>query len=79
VIGKGFYVLAIIAVLCSVVSAFYYLRVIKVIYFDGENHVKNQISLAFNNGSIVLILMALANLLFLLYLDPLTKVIQNIL
>jgi NADH-quinone oxidoreductase subunit N len=79
VVGKGFYALAIIAVLCSVVSAFYYLRVIKVIYFDPKHDGQNNISLVINNASFVLILMALANLLFLAYLDPLTKIIAGLL
>jgi NADH-quinone oxidoreductase subunit N len=79
VVGKGFYALAVIAVLCSVVSAFYYLRVIKIIYFDAKNCEQNNISLVINNSSIVLILMALFNLLFLAYLDPLTKVIAGLL
>jgi NADH-quinone oxidoreductase subunit N len=74
-IGKGFYSLAIIALLCSVVSAFYYLRIVKIIYFDTENSNQKTISLVMNNSTIVLVLMALANLLFLSYLDPLAKVI----
>ena len=76
-IGKGFYSLAIIALLCSVVSAFYYLRIVKIIYFDSENSNQKNISLVINNASIVLVLMALANLLFLAYLDPLTQVIVS--
>ncbi|MFT6106169.1 MAG: NADH-quinone oxidoreductase subunit N [Rickettsiales bacterium] len=79
VVGKGFYSLAIIAVLCSVVSAFYYLRVIKIVYFDSEHSGQKNISLVINNASIVLILMALVNLFFLAYLDPLTKVIAGLL
>jgi NADH-quinone oxidoreductase subunit N len=79
VVNKGFYALAIIAVLCSVVSAFYYLRVVKIIYFDPEHVEQSKISLVINNASIVLILMALANLFFLAYLDPLTKVIAGLL
>ncbi len=79
VVGNGFYTLAIIAVLCSVISAFYYLRIVKIVYFDGENESQKGITLVINNASIVLILMALANLLFLLYLDPITKVIAEIL
>lgn len=79
VVGKGFYTLAIIAVLCSVASAFYYLRVVKIVYFDGENSSQKDITLVINNASIVLILMALANLLFLAYLDPLTTLIAGIL
>jgi NADH-quinone oxidoreductase subunit N len=79
VVGKGFYTLAIIAVLCSVVSAFYYLRVVKIVYFDGEQEGQKNITLVINNASIVLVLMALANLLFLAYLEPLTKLIAGIL
>jgi len=77
VVGRGFYALAIIAVLSSVVSAFYYLRIVKIVYFDGENNNQKDITLVINNASIVLILMALANLLFLAYLDPITKVIAG--
>ncbi len=79
VVGKGFYTLAIVAVLCSVASAFYYLRVVKIVYFDNENAGQQNIALVVNNASIVLILMALANLLFLAYLDPLTTLIAGIL
>ena len=38
-ISKGLYILSILGVLASVVSAFYYLRIIKVMYFDvSENN-----------------------------------------
>jgi len=37
VIETKFYSLALIAVLSSVVSAFYYLRIVKVIYFDEQS------------------------------------------
>jgi NADH-quinone oxidoreductase subunit N len=33
-IEAGFYIIAVIGVLASVVSAYYYLRIIKVMYFD---------------------------------------------
>ena len=33
-VAEGFYVLAVIGVLSSVVAAFYYLRIIKVMFFD---------------------------------------------
>ncbi|QQG35320.1 MAG: NADH-quinone oxidoreductase subunit NuoN [Micavibrio aeruginosavorus] len=33
-IGQGFYTLAVIGVICSVVAAYYYLRIIKVMFFD---------------------------------------------
>jgi NADH-quinone oxidoreductase subunit N len=79
VVGKGFYTLATIAVLCSVASAFYYLRIIKIAYFEGEHKGQENITLVINNASIVLVIMALANLLFLAYLNPLTKLIAGIL
>lgn len=79
VVGKGLYALAIVAVISSVISAFYYLRVVKTIYFDDGQQAsgdsENDITLVINNASIVLVLMALANLLFIFYLDPLTKLI----
>ena len=78
VVNKGFYMLAIIAALCSVVSAFYYLRIVKIAYFDNGNDNQKDITLVINNSSIVLVLMALLNLLFLAYLSPLTKLISSI-
>lgn len=79
VVGKGFYTLAIIAVLASVVSAFYYLRVIKIIYFDDGNKKQDEITLVINNGTIILVLMAVLNLFFLAYLEPLSKMIIGVL
>lgn len=76
-VKKELYILSIIAVLCSVVSAYYYLRVVKIAYFDEYNSEQNKICLVINNASIVLILMALANLGFLAYLDPLTNLIAR--
>lgn len=76
-INKSFYVLAVIAVICSVISAFYYLRIVKIIYFDNVHESQKNITLMISNSTIVLVLMALANLLFLLYLNPLTKLIVN--
>lgn len=79
VVGKGFFALAIIAVLSSVISAFYYLRIVKIIYFDDGNKKQSEITLVINNGSIILVIMALANLFFLAYLEPLTRLIAGIL
>lgn len=77
VISKGLYVLAVVAALYAVVSAFYYLRIVKIIYFDNAHDAQKDITLVINNASIVLILMALFNLLFLAYLDPITKLIAE--
>lgn len=34
VVGISFYLVALISVVCSVVSTFYYIRIIKVLYFE---------------------------------------------
>lgn len=78
IVDKGLYWLAIVAVLASVVSAFYYLRVIKVMYFD-ESKEESEIELIkINNSSIVLFLMAFLNLTAVFYLNPLVNLISRV-
>jgi NADH-quinone oxidoreductase subunit N len=43
-IDANLYVLAVIGVLSSVVSAFYYIRIVKLIYFDQERHALDVVS-----------------------------------
>jgi len=56
VIDQSMYFLAIVGILSSVIAAFYYLRIIKVIYFDNEkekfdtdHHISLKISLALSS------------------------------
>ena len=63
IVEKGFYYLAIIAVISSVVSAFYYLRVIKIAYFDDKND-----NIIINSKSMSLIVLSLAALFNLFFL-----------
>ena len=56
VIDQSMYFLAIVGLLSSVIAAFYYLRIIKVIYFDKEkekfdtdHHISLKISLALSS------------------------------
>ena len=76
VIEKSMYFLAIIGLLSTVIAAFYYLRLIKIIYFDSEkekyesNHnIGLKISLAFSSIFI---------LFYFLYPSPLIEIIEKI-
>ncbi len=60
-IESGFYALAVIGVLTSVVGAFYYLRIIKVMYFDDpvdalDKPVRREISLVLLGTSLIILL-----------------------
>ncbi len=60
-IEAEFYALAVIGVLTSVVGAFYYLRIIKVMYFDDpvdalDKPVRREISLVLLGTSLVILL-----------------------
>ena len=65
-VEANLYFLAIIGVLSSVISAFYYLRIIKVIYFDDlkENDYLNNIS---NKSFFVLLLSMFIIIFFIIY------------
>jgi NADH-quinone oxidoreductase subunit N len=70
-IKAGLYVLSVIGVLASVVGAYYYLSIIKVMYFDepAENFYDMPYELR-----VVLAICGLFNILFVLYPDPLVGV-----
>jgi NADH-quinone oxidoreductase subunit N len=67
-IKSGFYVLAVIGVLASVVGAYYYLAIIKLMYFDEE---VEGFSAMPNELKVVLAVCGLFNILFFLYPGPL--------
>ncbi len=76
VVEQSMYTLAIIGLLSTVIAAFYYLRIIKVIYFDPEkeryekNHnIGLKISLAFSTIFI---------LFYFIYPSPLIEIIEKI-
>jgi NADH-quinone oxidoreductase subunit N len=70
-IKAGLYVLAVIGVLASVVGAYYYLAIVKIMYFDepAEGFVPMP-----NEIKIVLAICGLFNVLFVLYPGPLVGV-----
>jgi len=67
-IKAGLYVLAVLGVLASVVGAYYYLAIIKVMYFDEPVESFNQMPYELR---VVLALCGLFNIFFFLYPAPL--------
>jgi NADH-quinone oxidoreductase subunit N len=70
-IKAGFYVLAVIGVLASVVGAYYYLAIVKIMYFDEP--AEDFYSMP-NELKVVLGVCGLFNILFFLYPGPLIGV-----
>jgi NADH-quinone oxidoreductase subunit N len=76
-LSRGHIVLTIIAILFSVVGAYYYLRIVKIMYFDEP--AKNQVPIADNfNIKLVIFLSAIINLAFLILLNPMLSIINDI-
>jgi NADH-quinone oxidoreductase subunit N len=67
VVGISFYVIALLSILFSVISTFYYLRIIKVIYF--ENIMIGKLYYPINDSK-TLILSLLIFLLIFLFINP---------
>ena len=74
-INAELYALALFGVLCSVVGAYYYLRIVKIMYLDEPSETEN-LPMP-RNLSIVAAISALAMLLFFLYPMPLIKASQT--
>ena len=76
VIENGMYTLAIIGLLSTVISAFYYLRIIKIIYFDDANKQFDQIK---NLGiSTTLLLSSLILVTFFAYPSFLNSIVKTL-
>jgi len=67
-IKAGMITLSVIGVLCSVVGAFYYLNVIKVMYFDEQAGATDNVRVELGT---VFVISALFNMLFFIYPGPL--------
>lgn len=74
-IGRGLLPYAIIAIIFSVVSAYYYLRIVKVMYFDEAN--KNLEFEEGLNSKLVIIAAAVFNIIFIFFLDNIISTISN--
>lgn len=67
VVGISFYIVALFSILFSVVSTFYYIRVIKILYF--ENTLVGKLYYPIDNSKIVLLSIFAISLIFL-FLNP---------
>ena len=76
VIEKSMYFLAIIGLLSTVIAAFYYLRLIKIIYFDSE---KEKYETNHNIGlKISLVFSSIFILFYFIYPSPLIEIVEKI-
>ena len=76
VIESGMYTLAIVGLLSTVISAFYYLRIIKIIYFDD---VKNSFDKIKNLGITSTVILSCSILvLFFLYPSILNNIVNTL-
>ena len=73
--GSTFYWLVVIGGINSVVSLYYYLKVVKVMYFEGER--ADKIMFPSNTLAGALIITAVPSLLLGIYWNPIANWIQN--
>ena len=77
-IESQLYILAVLGVLASVISAFYYLRIIKGMYFDeSDDNQTFEFTISSESKVILTILMILITF-FILYPSLLTDVVSSI-
>jgi NADH-quinone oxidoreductase subunit N len=76
-IRGGFAIPAVIAILFSVISAYYYLRIVKVMYFDDVKKDQEITIDEFFNIKIVIFATAILNLVFVIFLDQTLNLIAN--
>ncbi len=75
ILSHGYLITAIVAVLFSVISAYYYLRIVKIMYFDEPTKV---IELEqSNNIKSVIFVAAIFNIIFIFFLDSFVSLISN--
>lgn len=74
-LGSGLLIPVILAVLFSVVSAYYYLRVVKVMYFDEPQQIMTLDQVG--NVKLIIFITAIFNLIFLLFLNSIVSSITN--
>ncbi len=73
--GGSFYWLVVVGGINSVISLYYYLKVVKVMYFDGERNDKTLLPSKVLTG--MLVVTAFPSLLFGIYWNPIADWIQN--
>ena len=73
----GFVIAPIVAILFSVISAFYYLRIVKVMYFDEPKKDSVMAVEDISNIKLIVFLIAIFNLVFVVFLDKILVLINN--
>jgi NADH-quinone oxidoreductase subunit N len=76
-IGYGLLPFALAAIIISVVAAFYYLRIVKIMYFDEPNHAVEIEDIG--NIKIIVFVAALLNIALGIFINPLLNLIKNFL
>ena len=72
----GFMIPATVAILFSVVSAYYYLRIVKIMYFDEPKDTTIEIE-SITNIKIIILFTAILNIVIIAFLDPILTMITN--
>jgi len=73
--GTQFYWLAIVGAINSVISLYYYMRVVKVMYFDGER--QETIIKPIMPITLILIFLAISTIIFGIYWSPIADWVRN--
>lgn len=77
-VDSQLYLLAILGVLASVISAFYYLRIIKGMYFDEANQIDTFDFTITNHAKFTLIAVMFIIIFFIIYPSALTDIVASI-
>ena len=77
-VKADYYIASVAAILFSVVSAYYYLRIVKIMYFDKPNQEQAKFYKRISSKSLV-VFVAILNLLFIFYLKNFLSFISGIL
>ena len=72
------YILAVLGVLASVISAFYYLRIIKGMYFDDKTDSESFEFTISNEAKVILTILMITISFFIVYPTLLTNIVANI-
>ena len=77
-IESQLYILAVLGVLASVISAFYYLRIIKGMYFDESDDNQTFEFIISSESKVILSILMILITFFILYPSLLTDVVSSI-
>ena len=76
IVRSEHYILALVAIISAVISCFYYLRIVKIMYFDKKPE-NSTISVIRCNANIILIISAVIAIAAPLYFSPLMNLVEG--